>query len=140
MNNVNKIDVAVKGVILNENKVLIVKRSNHDDFRSGTWECPGGKIEFGEDLETALIREIEEETGITVTVEKILYATTLKTSPIRQVVIITYLCRTENTNIVLSKEHSEYLWAKRGELKLLLAPEIIKDFERNDVFNLKKLE
>lgn len=32
------------------------------------WEFPGGQVEEGEDLTAALVREIEEETGITVSV------------------------------------------------------------------------
>jgi len=135
-----KIVVAVKGIIINDSRVLIVKRANDDEIGGGTWECVGGKIEFGEDLETALIREIKEEVGLTVTVEKILYATTFKTDPTRQVVILTYLCRSKNTNVVLSKEHSEYQWATKKQLKSLLPPEIVTDFEQNNVFFLEELE
>jgi len=136
----NKIVVAVKGLIINDSRVLIVKRANDDEIGGGTWECVGGKIEFGEDLETALIREIKEEVGLTVTVEKILYATTFKTDLTRQVVILTYLCRSKNTNVVLSKEHSEYQWATKKQLKSLLPPEIVTDFEQNNVFFLEELE
>ena len=135
-----KIVVAVKGLIINDSRVLIVKRANDDEIGGGTWECVGGKIEFGEDLETALIREIKEEVGLTVTVEKILYATTFKTAPTRQIVILTYLCRSKNTNVVLSKEHSEYQWATKNRLKSLLTPEIVNDFEQNNIFSLEELE
>ena len=136
----NKIVVAVKGLIINDSRVLIVKRANDDEIGGGTWECVGGKIEFGEDLETALTREIKEEVGLTITVEKILYATTFKTDLTRQVVILTYLCRSKNTNVVLSKEHSEYQWATKKQLKSLLPPEIVTDFEQNNVFFLEELE
>ena len=34
----------------------------------GRWEFPGGKIEEGEDLQTAVVREMQEEFGVTVTV------------------------------------------------------------------------
>ena len=34
----------------------------------GRWEFPGGKIEDGEDLQTAVVREMQEEFGVTVTV------------------------------------------------------------------------
>lgn len=37
-----------------------------------TWEFPGGKVDFGETLEQTAIREVLEETNVTVTVEKIL--------------------------------------------------------------------
>lgn len=140
MTNVNKLVVAVKGVILNEGKVLIVKRANDDEIGGGTWECVGGKIEFGEDLESALVREINEEVGLNVTVERILYATTFKTDPTRQVVILTYLCRSNNKKIVLSMEHIDYQWSTKDQLKLLLAPEIMNDFERNNVFSLEELQ
>ncbi|MEK3686404.1 NUDIX domain-containing protein [Paenibacillus sp. FSL R10-2736] len=81
--------VAVKGVILYQGRILLVKRAAADSAGAGSWECAGGKIEFGESLEAALEREILEETGLAVTTERILYAVTLLTDPARQVVIIT---------------------------------------------------
>lgn len=132
----NTIVVAVKGVIVHKGKVLIVKRAA-DDVGGGTWECVGGKIDFGEELETALIREIEEEVGLTITVEKILYATTFNTDPTRQVVILTYLCRCDSEHVILSEEHSEYLWATSKKMKEMLAPGIVSDFEKYDVFKLE---
>ncbi|NNU94556.1 NUDIX domain-containing protein [Geobacillus sp. NFOSA3] len=139
MTNANKMVVAVKGLILYEGKVLIVQRAKDDEIGGGTWELVGGKVEFGEDLETALVREIKEEVGLDVTVEKILYATTFKTDPTRQVVILTYLCRSNNRDVVLSKEHIDYRWSTKEQLRLLLTPEIISDFEKNNVFSLEEL-
>jgi 8-oxo-dGTP diphosphatase len=139
MTNANKFVVAVKGLILHQGKVLIVQRANDDEIGGGTWELVGGKIEFGEDLETALVREIKEEVGLDVTVDKILYATTFKTDPTRQVVILTYLCRSNSRDVVLSKEHIDYRWSTKEQLRLLLTPEIISDFEKNNVFSLEEL-
>lgn len=76
MNLENEIHVVVKGVIVSEAKMLIVKRSAEDEIGAGTWEFPGGKIEFEEAIEAALIREVSEETGLSVTVDRLLYATT----------------------------------------------------------------
>ncbi|WP_342773918.1 NUDIX hydrolase [Mesobacillus subterraneus] len=120
MNVENKIVVVVKGVILHKGRVLLLRRSAEDVTGAGTWEKVGGKIEFGEELDEALAREILEETGLNVKVEKILYATTFKTNPTRQVVLLTYMCRSESASIRLSEEHSEYCWAKLDELKRLL--------------------
>jgi len=137
MLNQNKIVVAVKGIIIRAGKVLIVKRAKDDEIGAETWECVGGKIEFGESLETALIREINEEVGLDVNVNKILYATTFKTNPQRQVVIITYLCESNDGEVILSPEHTDYQWVTKEQLKQFLHPNIITDFEKNNVFELE---
>ena len=49
--------------------IFIAKRQMVGDM-GGRWEFPGGKIEEGEDLETAVIREMQEEFGVTVSVGK----------------------------------------------------------------------
>ena len=48
-------------------KIFIAKRQMVGDM-GGRWEFPGGKIEKGEDLETAVVREMQEEFGVTVKV------------------------------------------------------------------------
>lgn len=139
MNSESKIVVAVKGIVNNNGKMLIIKRAENDEVGPGTWECPGGKIEFGEELEAALIREIKEEAGIEVTVDRILYAVTFKTNPARQVVVINYLCKSENTDVFLSEEHIDYKWVAKNEVRQFLLPEIVKDFEVNNIFSLEEL-
>ncbi|BBH23810.1 hypothetical protein Back11_51550 [Paenibacillus baekrokdamisoli] len=132
----NEIVVAVKGVIEHNGKVLIMKRASDDVVGGGTWECAGGKISFGEDLENALVREAKEETGLDILVERILYATTFQTDPTRQVIILTYLCRSNRNDVVLSEEHTDYQWSNNEQLRRLLPQGIVDDFEKNDVFSL----
>lgn len=134
----NVVAVVVKGVIIHDRRVLIVQRAANDQVGGGTWECAGGKIVFGEDLEAALIREVKEEVGLDVTVEKILYATTFQTGPTRQVVIISYLCESTNKDIVLSEEHMDYKWTTKDQIKKLMDPTIVKDFEQNQVFSIEE--
>ncbi|RCU43218.1 (deoxy)nucleoside triphosphate pyrophosphohydrolase [Corallincola holothuriorum] len=58
----------VAAVIENENgEWLIAKRPKHKT-RGGYWEFPGGKIEAGEEAQTALKREISEELGIRISI------------------------------------------------------------------------
>lgn len=45
MKNETKTVVAVKGVIIKNDKALLVKRSSNDEVGAGTWECAGGKID-----------------------------------------------------------------------------------------------
>ena len=56
--------VAVAVVRNVHNDILIAKRPNHL-HQGGLWEFPGGKREKGESIQQALIRELEEEIGIT---------------------------------------------------------------------------
>ena len=60
------IHVAAAAVFNDERQVLIAKRSA-DKHQGGLWEFPGGKVEPGEDVLTALGRELHEELGIDVT-------------------------------------------------------------------------
>lgn len=132
----NTILVVVKGIIIHNNKFLIVKRDDNDEIGAGTWEFVGGKIEFGEGLEDALKREVKEEVGIDIMVEKLLYATTFNTDPTRQVVILAYKCGTKDNEVVLSNEHSNYKWASKDELRDILYSGILYDMDKYDVFSL----
>ena len=131
-----EIVVVVKGILLKNNKILIVKRSENDVTGAGTWETIGGKIMFGETLVDSLQREFKEEVGIEVYPVKILYSTTFLTSATRQVVLIAYLCESKSEEVTLSSEHSDYKWANMTELKQYLPKSIIKDFESFGVFAL----
>lgn len=62
----NRVDV-VYAVILKEGKVLMVKNKKYNN-----WTLPGGGVEKGETLEQAAIREVWEETGLTVEIGKLL--------------------------------------------------------------------
>jgi 8-oxo-dGTP diphosphatase len=132
----NEMPVVIKGIIENEGKFLIIKRSDEEEVGAGTWEFVGGKIEFGEDLETALHREIQEEVGLEADIEKFLYAATFIPKPKTQVIIITYLCSSSSLDVVLSEEHSAYKWAEKEEMKRMLPVGILKDLEKNHIFSV----
>ena len=57
--------VVAAALIDSDGRVLISQRPP-DKMLGGLWEFPGGKIEAGERPEQALIRELDEELGITV--------------------------------------------------------------------------
>ncbi|CAH1543058.1 8-oxo-dGTP diphosphatase [Vibrio jasicida] len=58
----------VAAIIFNQDRsrIFITKRPD-DKHKGGFWEFPGGKVEQNETVEQAMIRELEEEIGITVT-------------------------------------------------------------------------
>lgn len=124
---------AVKGIVRHDNRILIVQRAAADSG-GGTWECPGGKIDFGEQPEDSLIREIREETGLTVTVDKIAYASSILTHPDRQVILLVYFCTAVTSSVKLSEEHDAYLWADESMIRQQIAPSILTAFERHQIF------
>ena len=62
--------VRVTGLLIESEKVLLVKQKVS---QSRNWSLPGGRAEAGEKLDEAIIRELYEETGLTVKIEKLLY-------------------------------------------------------------------
>lgn len=58
-----RVHVAVAVICNSDGHILISKRPNHV-HQGGLWEFPGGKLEAGETLESALKRELLEELGI----------------------------------------------------------------------------
>ncbi|WP_194384805.1 NUDIX domain-containing protein [Microbacterium luteum] len=52
--------IVVGAVIVRDGLILAARRTRPADL-AGQWEFPGGKVEDGEDLPTALAREIREE-------------------------------------------------------------------------------
>lgn len=122
-----KIIVVVKGIIEKDNKILLIKRSENDPIGPSTWEFVGGKIEFHETMEEALNREVYEETSIKIKIIKLLYVTSFFTSEDRKIVLITYLCKAENDNVILSSEHNEYGWFSYDEIFDYLPNDIKED-------------
>ena len=45
-------------------EVLLIRRGSEPEIWHGKWAFPGGFVEYGEDPERAVLRELEEETGI----------------------------------------------------------------------------
>lgn len=123
--------VAVKGIIIRDDKILIIKRSLQDIFAPGGWEFAGGKIDYGESPEEALRREAMEETGLKITVGKILYATSFVRSSVQQNIVLTYLCGTRSGDVVLSEEHEDFLWAEPKQLRDYLLPMICNDLDEH---------
>lgn len=61
--------IRVTGVLLFEGKILLVQQGTENR----EWSMPGGKLEPGETLSEAMVREMDEETGLKVRVTRQLY-------------------------------------------------------------------
>ncbi len=82
------INIRVTALII-ENDSLLLLQQNTESSRK--WSLPGGKVEEGETLEAALLREVQEETGLTVTIGSLLYLCD-NILPDKHLLHITFLC------------------------------------------------
>ena len=112
--------LTVKGVILRDDgKLLLLKRSK-GEFNPEKWDLPGGTLEKGETLEEALLREIQEETGLEVEVEKIIGTAEFSKESKnfdgekRGLRYLTY-CSGDSEVKLNKKEHQDHMWLSLEE-------------------------
>ncbi len=81
--------VAVAAVVMDRGRALLLRRAQRDAAH-GRWILPGGHVDRGEVLEDACRREVAEETGLEVALERLLGVYSYPDNP---VVLIVYLAR-----------------------------------------------
>jgi 8-oxo-dGTP diphosphatase len=59
----HRVGVGVGVLVIQDGLVLLGRRRG--SHGAGTWSAPGGRLEFGEDIEDCAVRELQEETGLT---------------------------------------------------------------------------
>ena len=108
----------VAAVILREEKVLCVRRDEHEkEYVSLKWEFPGGKVEVGESREEALVREIREELSVDIEVSEFLM-TVEHTYPDFHLSMHVFKCVLDHGEITLN-EHVALNWLSIDELDQL---------------------
>lgn len=122
--------VTVKGVLMYQGKFLILKKVKPSKDHLGYWELPGGGMEYDETAEEAMLREALEETGLQVKITG-LVSTFHVVRPNKQIVGITFLCECPNDHVVISKEHTEYLFVTEEEAKAYLSPVVFAGAFKN---------
>jgi ADP-ribose pyrophosphatase YjhB (NUDIX family) len=111
--------VAVGGVALREGRILLVRRAKAP--ARGLWSLPGGHVELGEDLRSALVREVHEETGLNVVVRSLVGWTEridLDADPPYHFVILDFLVDPDETDAepVAASDAAEAAWVPLGDL------------------------
>ena len=119
MNDSNPVTVAA-ALIRDGDKFLLTKRFE-DAHLGGLWEFPGGKVEEGESLEDALIREIREELGVEIEIGP-LYFTQAHQYPGRLVHLHFFECRILEGTPVCRKA-AGLIWVRSKEMAQLEIPE-----------------
>lgn len=106
------------------NRYLLLKRSDSKDVGAGQWECPTGRVDQGEGIEDALVREVREELQVEALPLFIIGTTHFyrgEPEPENELVGLIYACTIEKpADIRISEEHSEARWMSREELEEFL--------------------
>lgn len=126
-------------LIVKEGKYLLTKRALVNLYHPGKYDLPGGTLHPGETLEQALLREVKEETQLEIQIEKLFSIyNNLDSYPQWQVFQVIYLCRHVSGEVKLNpKEHSEFHWVEKEEIKNFESMSFIRDLIAQDDF--KKL-
>ncbi len=109
--------VIVLGIIFDpfKKKILIGRRVRDPHIKELTWSFPGGKPEYYEDLDQAIIREIKEETNLNVESLGPVFA---KAYPEKmELLSIYYLCEVKSGKEKAGEDFVELKWVKPGELQ-----------------------
>lgn len=124
--------VAVGGLVYDEKGNVLIAKS----VRKKTWGFLGGQVEVGENLEEALKREVYEESGVDVSVEKLvgIYSNVQQTlwhdghTIVPTKVTLDFICKYKSGTPTTSDETSEVIWVKPTEAKKLFT---------NPIFSLR---
>lgn len=126
--------VAAAGYVFDACGNILIVKTHHRG-----WDCTGGQIEEGEDIEAGVLREIWEESGVRATVKclcgiysnvgKHLYYDGKSTVPTK--VMFDFICTYENGILTPSEETSQVVWVpKETVLDFISAPALRYRFQK----------
>ena len=122
----------VAAIIVDHDEILCMQRGAYKlSYISKKYEFPGGKVEVGESLQTALMRELDEELKMDIIVDD-LFLTVDHTYPDFHIIMHGFLCHVLTRELQLT-EHIDYKWLSIDKLETL-------DWAAADLPIVKKLQ
>ncbi|WP_343577064.1 NUDIX hydrolase [Mycobacterium sp.] len=110
-----KHSVSVAGIVVRDDgRILVIRRDDN-----GHWEAPGGVLELDESFEAGVQREVLEETGLAVIVERL---TGVYKNLTQGIVALVYRCRPAGGEPRATEEAREIRWMTEEEVQSVMTP------------------
>jgi 8-oxo-dGTP diphosphatase len=121
--------LAVSAAIFRDDKVLLVRRAKSP--ANGLYSLPGGRVEFGESLHTALHREVDEETGLRIEIAGLAgWREVLPETGRGHYLIMSFAARWIGQEPRLNSEHDDFKWLapnRLGDLRVTVGLQEVID-------------
>lgn len=104
----------VAAVIYDDQGKILLTRRPEGTHMAGLWEFPGGKVEEGESCSEALIRELDEELGVSVKVGRPL-TFAIHTEPALEILLL-FFSAALGTGVPVAREGQDIAWVRPEEL------------------------
>lgn len=121
--------LAVSAAIFRDDKVLLVRRAKSP--ANGLYSLPGGRVEFGESLHTALHREVDEETGLRIEIAGLAgWREVLPGTGRGHYLIMSFAARWIGQEPRLNSEHDDFKWLtpnRLGDLRVTVGLQEVID-------------
>ena len=117
-----RILVAVGAVIEDDRgRILLVKhKKERGGYWQGKWICPGGALEFGEEIEEGIKREVQEETNLEIDLVRPLVPfgriVKLGKRTSLHVIYIDYIAKLLGGELKIGSDAGEALWVEKDNI------------------------
>lgn len=139
--------IAVRAIIRKDEKTLLLRRASGRETILGKYELPGGKLDYGEQPEDALARNLQVEVGLTVQTAQIFDVLTYIDHDDRdiQYVFILYLVSlgVGGAKVALSQNYDHYIWKKVSNIQqeeLTESTKLLLGMSQQSVTSVKERE
>ncbi len=130
-----RILVAVGAVVEDDrDRILLVKhRKERGGYWQGKWICPGGELEFGEEIREGIKREVKEETNLEVELATPLFTfdriVELDGETSLHVIYVDYMAKLLGGELETGSDVGEALWVEKKNITKMW-PELHEDTQR----------
>jgi len=139
--------IAVRAIIRKDEKTLLLRRATGRETILGHYELPGGRLEYGEQPEDALVRHLKTEAGLVVQSAQLFDVVTYIDHDDRdmQYVFILYLVSVgvKGATVRLSQNYDKYIWKKVADVhqeELTESTKLLLGISQQEITSVKQKE